>query len=214
VASLDESRPYLRRWDLTQFSSPEPSIPITGNESIADVTDSTRNEPEEHDPGPRPTEASKDLEDRVRFRVGRVIHDQNHAGQFNGASHPLLDHRLTGKRLLCSEAKHSGRIATDHESHPAVAQIADSVEQNNRRWRCSSHQLRVQTKIADHSLWSTTFGEKVPQKAYGKYQNVSSRLQPNMAINETKLQELIEHDRNERNGKRLFLAKVKQRVVS
>ena len=114
---------------------------MTGDESIAGVADSTRNEAEEHDPGPRPTEASKDLENGVRFCISLVIDDQNHAGQLSGAFHPLFDHRLTCGRLLCSEAKNSGRIATDYESHPAVAQIADSVEQNNRRWRCDSHQL-------------------------------------------------------------------------
>jgi hypothetical protein len=48
---------------------------MTGDESIADVTDSTRNEPEERHPGPGPTEASKYLDDGVRFGVGRVIDD-------------------------------------------------------------------------------------------------------------------------------------------
>ena len=145
---------------------------MTGDESIADVTDSRRNEPEEHNPGPRPTEASKDLEHRVRFCVGRVIRDQNHAGQFGGASHPLFDHRLTGRRLLCSEAKNCGRIATDYEFNPAVAQIADSVEQNNRRWRCDFHRLRLRTNSPDHSLCATTGGEKVPQQAYSKREGI------------------------------------------
>ena len=117
---------------------------MTGDESIADVTDSTRNEPEERHPGPRPTEASKDLEDGVRFGVGRVIDDQNHAGQFNGASHPSFDDSPTRGRLLRGEAKNSGRIATDNESHPAVAQIADPVEQDYsgslRHYRGSVHE--------------------------------------------------------------------------
>ena len=101
---------------------------MTRDESIAEVPEPARNEVEEHHPRPRRTEASEDLEDGVRFRVGGVIHDQNHAGQLGGAAHPLFHDRVTGGRLLCSEAKKPGGIATDDESHPAIAEITDSIE--------------------------------------------------------------------------------------
>jgi hypothetical protein len=70
------------------------------------------------------------LEDRVRFCVDRVLPDQNNAGQLAEAAHVLFDYRLTGRRLLCGEAKKAGWIATDYEPHPGVAQIADSIEQD------------------------------------------------------------------------------------
>lgn len=103
---------------------------MTRDESIASITDATRNESQEHHPGPPRAEASEDLQDGVRFGVDRVIHDQNHAGQCGGASHALFDDRVTSGRLLGREAKYPGRIAADHESDPSVAQVTDSIEQN------------------------------------------------------------------------------------
>jgi hypothetical protein len=75
-------------------------------------------------------ESSKDLEDRVRLCVDRVVLDQNNAGQLACAAQALCDYRLTHRRLLSSEAKYAGWVAPDNEPHPGVAQIADSVEQD------------------------------------------------------------------------------------
>jgi hypothetical protein len=84
------------------------------------------------------------LEDRVRFCVDRVLLDQNNAGQLADAAHVLFDYRLTGKRLLCGEAKNAGWIATDYEPHPGVAQIADSIEQDEGCSHEEYHRVRRQ----------------------------------------------------------------------
>jgi hypothetical protein len=75
------------------------------------------------------------LEDSVRFPEYGVILDQYNAGQLAGTAQAVLDYRLTDGRLLRGEAKNAGWIAPDHESNPAVAQIADSVEQDESRLR-------------------------------------------------------------------------------
>jgi hypothetical protein len=79
------------------------------------------------------------VKDGVRFCVDRVVLDQNDAGQLACAAQVLFDYRLTDSGLLCAEAKNAGRIMPDYESNPGVAQIADTVEQNQRRSNRDHH---------------------------------------------------------------------------
>ena len=106
---------------------------MAGDELVARVTNWPRNDPQEGDPGPGWSKPAKDLQDGIRLRVNRVIVDQNNAGQGISVSHVILDYGLAGGCLLGGEAKDPLRIAADNESHPAVAQIADPIEQDKRR---------------------------------------------------------------------------------
>jgi hypothetical protein len=115
---------------------------MADDETVAGVTDSTRNDAQEGDPRPGRTESRKDFEDRVRLYVDRVDLDQNDAGQLGCAAQVLFDYRSTDRRLLRGEAKNAGWIAPDYESHPGVAQITDPVEQD--QWRLCPGYHRVE----------------------------------------------------------------------
>jgi hypothetical protein len=119
--SVDEPRPNVRRRDLARFSSPEPLVAMADDETVASVAESTRNDPCPRNPEPRRTESRKDLEDRVRLCVDRVVLDQNHAGQLASAASVVFDYCPTGRRLLCGEPKNTRWIAPYYESHPGVA---------------------------------------------------------------------------------------------
>jgi hypothetical protein len=105
-----------------------------------------------HEQGAEP---SKDLEDRVRFGVNRVVLDQNNAGQLACAGQVLFDYRLTDRRLLRGETKNTRWIAPYYESHPGVAQIADPVEQMSGS--------RTRTSIAS-GLKGTAPGSRPPYR--------------------------------------------------
>jgi len=77
-----------------------------------------------------------------------VVLDQNHAGQLGGAFHAFFDYRLTDRRLPRDEAENAGWIAPDYESHPGVAQIADSIEQDERRSHPDYHRVPPYTNSA------------------------------------------------------------------
>ena len=117
------------------------------DEAVASIADSTRNDPKERDPRPGRTQPSKDSENRVGLQVDRVVLDQNNAGQFASTSNMVFNYRLTSRRLLRGEAKSAVRIALYHESDPAVAEIANPVEQDNRRLLCDCHQLPTKTLL-------------------------------------------------------------------
>jgi hypothetical protein len=97
------------------------------------------------------------LEDGVRFCEGGVIFDQYNAGQPAGTAQVILDYRLTGRCLLCGKAKNAGRIAPDYESHPGVAQIADSIEQDERRSHSDYHRVPPYTNSARLKRESPSF---------------------------------------------------------
>jgi hypothetical protein len=56
----------------------------------------------------------------------------------------LFDYRLTGRRLLRGETENAGWIAPDYEPHPGVAQIADSIEQDEGCSHEEYHRVRRQ----------------------------------------------------------------------
>jgi hypothetical protein len=97
------------------------------------------------------------VEDGVRFCVDRFLLDQNNAGQLADAAHVLFDYRLTGRRLLGGEAKNASWIATDYEPHPGVAQIADSIEQDERRSHPGYHRVPPFTNKARLKRESASF---------------------------------------------------------
>jgi hypothetical protein len=95
------------------------------------------------------------LQDRVRFCVDRAALDQNNAGQLADAAHVLFDYRLTDTRLLCGEAEKAGWIAADYEPHPGVAEIADSIEQDEG---CSHEQYH---RVRPHMIFSILKGADI-----------------------------------------------------
>jgi hypothetical protein len=97
------------------------------------------------------------LEDRVRLCVDRVVLDQNDAGQLACAAQVLFDYRLTDRRLLRDEAENAGWIAPNYESHPGVAQIADPVEQDERRSHPDYHRVPPDTNSARLKRESPSF---------------------------------------------------------
>jgi len=94
-------------------------------------------------------ESSKDSEDCVRFCVDDVVLDKNNGGRLVSTAHVVFDYRPTGSGLLCGEVKNAGRIAPDNESHPGVAQIADSIDQDEG---CARRFRRIRPDLGSRSV--------------------------------------------------------------
>src|SRR5262249_11329313 len=103
------------------------------NEAIATIKKPAGNNPKHAGPRPGCIEPREYLQHRSRIPINRVPHNQDNTRQVPGAVNAFPDNRLADWRLLCREAENARRIMPNYESDPGVAQVADSVEQNQRR---------------------------------------------------------------------------------
>jgi hypothetical protein len=134
---------------------PKPLVTMMDYEPVASITDSAGNDPQECDPRARRAEPSKDLEDRVRFGVDRVVLDHNHAGQRASAlTWPSIIARPVGD---CCAAKRKIPLGSRRTTN--LTQALQRLHTPSNRMRGS----RTRTSIAS-GLKGTAPGSRPPHR--------------------------------------------------
>ena len=125
---------FTHRWggDRARVLLPEPRDAAPGDEAIHRIANPPRQNHRDSGDRPGKPKSSRDRKNGVRLDPDPPTFDQHHAVRQRRRDRPrVVQNARRSRRLKRRESKLSAAIPPDDPSHGAIAEIADTVEQDD-----------------------------------------------------------------------------------
>ncbi len=121
------------QWSPVWLDADETQGAGAGHETIKAIADSTRDPAGRCEPSPGPGQTGHDSQHGVGLRVRVLVCDHDDGVVAVRRKVPLPEQCLSGDRLHRGKAKDRVAVGPENEPHPGRTQVADTVEQHDRR---------------------------------------------------------------------------------